>query len=141
MTSQRQSKVVERYLALLDGQREKTFSALEDITDEQLWQRPGEGEWSIGEILHHNVLLIQSMFPIVRFTWRWFRWTGKLFKKKPYKTEIADPYKKQSFPHWVGFIWTPRYSKKNPVPFSTLLKETRDLHSEVRAFYERMEEE
>ena len=25
MTSQRQSKVVERYLALLDGQREKTF--------------------------------------------------------------------------------------------------------------------
>jgi len=66
--------VVEKYLDLLDAQRESALSALEGITDSQLWQRPAPKEWSIGEILDHNYLLIASMYPIVERMWRF--WVG-----------------------------------------------------------------
>lgn len=92
----------------MDSQREKMIANLDGISQDQLWQQPAPGEWSIGEILNHNILLIQSTFPLVKFSWRWFRWTGKLLKNTPYKKEIEDPYRKQSFPHWVGFLWKPK---------------------------------
>ncbi len=113
---------------------------LEGITLEQLWQRPAPSEWSIGEILNHNTLVIQSMLPMVRFTWRWLRCTSKLFENQLIQTEIEDPYHKQDYPHWEGFLWRPKYSQKNQVPLLKLLEETRNTHREVRDFFERKKE-
>jgi hypothetical protein len=48
------SQVVLQYLDLLDAQREIAFTALDGLTDLQLWQRPASKEWSISEILDHN---------------------------------------------------------------------------------------
>ena len=120
----------------MDDQREKAFMDLEGISPEQLWQRPAPSEWSIGEILNHNTLVIQSMFPMVRFAWRWFGWTSKLFENRPIQTEIEDPYRKKGYPHWEGFLWKPKYSHRNQLPLSRLLEETRRIHQEVRDFFE-----
>ncbi len=140
MVKENKADVVNKYLDLMDSQRDKMIANLEGISQVQLWQQPTPGEWSIGEILHHNILLIRSTFPFVKFAWRWFGWVGQLLKNTSYKREIEDPYRRQSFPHWVGFLWTPKYSEKNPVSFSTLLEETRQVHQEVRAFYEGKDE-
>jgi len=140
VAKEKKDSVVNNYLELMDSQREKMIVNLDGISQEQLWQQPSPGEWSIGEILHHNILLFQSMFPLVKFAWRRFRWLGNILKNTPYKKEMEDPYRQQSFPHRVGFLWTPKYSEKNQISLSTLLDETRRVHQEVRAFYEGKDE-
>ena len=129
-----------QYLDLLDAQREYAFAALEGVSDSQLWQRPAPKEWSIGEILDHNYLLFSSMLPILMWTWKWNGWYGRLRQNRSYKTETADLYRSPKFPHWVGFLWTPRYNTRKPVPLQTLQEEIRELHAETRAFYQDKEE-
>lgn len=128
--------VVSRYLDLLDSQRESSFAALADLTDTQLWQRPAPREWSIGEILDHNYLLFASFLPVVKWIWRLVGWYGRLRRKHPYTTEIEDLYRDPKFPHWVGFLWTPRYNNRKPVALEVLKSETRSLHTNIRKFYE-----
>jgi hypothetical protein len=130
------STVISNYLDLLDSQRESLFSVLDGLTDAQLWQRPAPKEWSIGEILDHNYLLFRSFYPSVKWMWKWFGWYGRLHRNRPYQTEIEDLYRSPKFPQWVGFMWTPRYNRRNPVPLETLKYEVRSLHARVRHFYE-----
>jgi len=124
-----------RYLDLLDTQRESVFAVLDGITDSQLWQRPAPKEWSIGEILDHNYLLFASMFPAVKGLWQWNGWYARLRRNRPYRTEIDDLYRDPKFPQWVGFLWTPRFNTRKPVPFEQLRTELRTLHKSVREFY------
>jgi hypothetical protein len=128
--------VVLDYLNLMDDQREAAFSALEEITDTQLWQRPASREWSMGEILDHNYLLMASSYPIVVWIWKLFGWYGRLRRSRSYQTQIEDVYRNPKFPQWVGFLWTPRYNTRKPVTFDALKSELRDLHANIRAFYE-----
>lgn len=132
--------VVDSYLDLLDRQREQAFDALEGLTDEQIWERPAPKEWSIGEILNHNYLLLASTMPYVRFAWRYFGWFGKLRRNRPCRTHLPDLYRDGKFPMWVGFLWTPRYNGRKPVPFAQLKAELRALHGEAREFYSGKEE-
>jgi hypothetical protein len=128
-------QIIPSYLDLLDQQRETAFAALDGLTDAQIWQRPAPNEWSIGEIIDHNYLLIASSYPIVTFAWNFLGWYGRLRKNRRYPTEIDDVYRRATFPMWVGFLWTPRYSPRKPVPLETLKAENCALHAKVRAFY------
>jgi hypothetical protein len=130
------SNVLSSYFALLDAQRESALSALAGLTEAQLWQRPAPKEWSIGEILDHNYLLFASIYPIVKLTWKLTGWYGRLQRRRAYRTEIDDLYRSPKFPQWVGFMWTPRFNTRKPVPLETLGSELRTLHAEVRHFYE-----
>jgi hypothetical protein len=130
------TSVVSQYLDLLDAQRESALATLEGLSPSQLWQRPAPREWSIGEILDHNYLLFASFLPVVRRMWRWAGWYGRLRRRRPYKTDIEDLYRSSKFPHWVGFLWTPRYNTRKPVPLEALRSELRDLHANTRQFYE-----
>lgn len=130
------ASIVHKYLDLLDSQRESAFAALEGLTDSQLWQRPAPGEWSIGEILDHNYLLFASMIPIAKWIWKWNGWYARLRRNRLYKTEIEDLYRSPTFPHWVGFLWTPRYNTRKPVSLEVLQSGMRILHGETRRFYE-----
>ena len=127
--------IVQQYLDLLDSQREAAFAALEGLTEAQVWERPAPKEWCLGEILDHNYLLIASTFPYVRFAWKTQRRWAEKRRGRPYETTIDDPYRKKTFPMWVGFLWTPRYTPKRPVPLEQLLEENRRLHAAVRQFY------
>ncbi|NJN45083.1 MAG: DinB family protein [Anaerolineae bacterium] len=135
------SPVLPTYLDLLDHQRETAFNALSGITDEELWQRPGKNEWCIGEIFNHNYLLIASTIPYAKFAWKYFRWYGERNRNRPYKKDIPDYYRNEKFPMWTGFLWTPRHKPSKPVPFEQLKRELRDLHQEVRDFYEGKDED
>ena len=132
--------VVSQYLDLMDQQREHVFSLILDISHEALWYRPEPKEWCIGEILHHNILLLESIFPVLKFSWKFFSWTGKLLRSRAYNTTITDPYRKNNFPHWVGFMWKPKYTPSQPVKLERLFSETRQMHQEVRSFYEDKDE-
>jgi hypothetical protein len=128
--------VILSYLDLLDSQREAVFTALDGLTDAQLWQRPAPKEWSIGEIINHNGLLFESFMPAVLLMWNGFSWYGRLRRSRPYPVEIEDLYRSARFPHWVGFLWTPRHNARKPVSLEALKAEIRALHAKVRGFYE-----
>ncbi len=130
------SEIIKAYLDLMDSQRETVLSMLDDLTDEQLWQRPSPKEWSIGEILDHNYLLMASFLPAVTRLWEWFGWYGRLRRSRKYATEIEDVYRDPRFPQWVGFLWTPRFNTRKPVSLEMLKAELRGLHSDIRQFYE-----
>jgi hypothetical protein len=127
--------IVQQYLDLLDSQRESAFAALDGLTEAQIWQRPAPKEWCLGEILDHNYLLIGTTFPYVKAAWKAQQRRAEKHRDRSYATEIEDPYHKPTFPMWVGFLWKPRYTPKNPVPLEKLKEENRTLHRDVRAFY------
>ncbi|MBL8062085.1 MAG: DinB family protein [Anaerolineales bacterium] len=135
------SQTIKTYLDLMDTQREAVFSLLDEITDAQLWQRPAPGEWSIGEILDHNYLLMASSYPIVKFMWNGLGWYGRWQRSRPYKAEIEDLYRSPKFPQWVGFMWTPRFNPRKPVSLEKLKSEVRNLHADIRRFYEGKDED
>jgi len=103
------SAIISTYLDLLDSQREAAFTALDGLTDAQLWQRPAPKEWSIGEIINHNGLLFESFMPAVLFMWNGFSWYGRLRRS---------------------------YNARKPIALGALKAEIRALHAKVRGFYE-----
>ena len=129
------------YLDQLDAQREAAFAALEGLSADQIWQRPAPGEWSIGEIIDHNYLLILTAFPFVGLAWKFLGWWGRRRRARPYQTSTHDVYRTGKFPMWVGFLWTPRYGRRRRVPIETLQRQVRDLHARVRAYYEGKDED
>jgi hypothetical protein len=133
--------IVDTYLALMVSQRESVFTILDGLTDAQLWERPAPKEWSIGEILDHNYLLMASSYPIVKFMWNWLGWYGRIKRNRPYQAEIGDVYRDPKFPQWVGFMWTPRFNPRKPVPLEQLKKEVRNLHTNIRQFFEGKDED
>ena len=135
------SSVVSTYLEQLDAQREAAFASLDGLSEDQIWQRPAPKEWSIGEILDHNYLLILTAFPFVGLAWQAFGWLGRRNRARPYQTSTHDVYRTGKFPMWVGFLWTPRYNPRRRVPLETLQREVRSLHTRVRAFYQDKDED
>ena len=135
------TQTVQTYLNLMDSQRESVFAVLDGLTDPQLWERPAPKEWSIGEILDHNYLLMASSYPIVKFMWARLGWYGRMKRSRPYTVEIGDVYRDPKFPQWVGFMWTPRFNPRKPVPLAQLKKEIRDLHTNIRQFFEGKDED
>ncbi len=129
------SNIVTDYLDLLDSQREAAFALLAGLDADRLWQRPAPKEWCLGEILDHNYLLIASTVPYVKFAWRVQRHRAEKHRLQPCVTEIEDPYRKPSFPMWVGFLWQQRYTPRRRVALEKLFAENRDLHAAVRTFY------
>jgi hypothetical protein len=124
------------YLDLMDSQRESVLATLDGLSDASLWRRPAPKEWSMGEILDHNYLVFVSTFSMIRWIWKLNGWYGRLRRNRPYVTEIEDLFRQPNFPHWVGFLWTPRYNPRKQLLFETLITEIRVLHAKVRHFYE-----
>jgi hypothetical protein len=129
------NEIIAQYLDLLDSQRETAFSTLVGLTEQQIWQRPSPREWCLGEILDHNYLLISSTLPYVKWAWRKQQRRSERRRDHPYITSIDDPYRKASFPMWVGFLWRPRYTPNHPVSLEDLLQENRSLHQSIRTLY------
>jgi hypothetical protein len=128
-------QIIPQYLDRLDAQREVAYQSLEGLTPEQIWQRPAPGEWSIGEILNHNVLLFRSVSPLIACAWRCFRWTARLWPAWGYRTSRPDPYRRGSLIMRFGFFWNPKYTPDTPVSLGTLKSEQCAIHQRVRDFY------
>jgi hypothetical protein len=115
--------VVLEYLDLLDSQREAVFASMEGLSEEQIWQRPGPKEWSIGEILSHTDRFLNSFQPSLRFMWKAVGWYGRLRRKRP------------NFPMWTGFLWNPPNTPEKPLPLAQMKTAIESTHAEIRAFY------
>lgn len=129
-------QVVAQYLDLLDTQRKAVFAVLEDLREDQIWQRPAPGEWSIGEILSHTARFMRSFLPALRLMWALFARWGRLRRDRPHAVDIENPYKRPSFPMWTGFLWKPRNNHRNPIPRAALQAEVETAHLQVREFYQ-----
>lgn len=79
--------------------------------------------------------LYDTFYPLATGMWKWFRWYGERKRTRVYSTEIADIYRSPGFPHWVGFLWSPKHTPAKPVLLSVSKSETEETHAKVRAFY------
>lgn len=127
---------VSNYLDLMDAQRKAAFRALEGLTEAQIWQRPAPKEWSIGEILDHNVRLFLSALPLLKTGWALMSWYGNLRRNRAYPVAIDNVYKRPTFPMWTGFLWTPKYRPKRSARLAVLREETMTVHHRAREFYD-----
>jgi hypothetical protein len=133
--------IVPTYLDLMNRQTNEIFSEVKKLSKEQLWQRPSPKEWSAGEILNHNHLMLKTSFQAILFSWNLFHGLAKLLRNRSYASETDNIYLRKRFPMWVGFMWRPIYTPRNPVPLATLKTEAKDLQTHIRGFYSGMDED
>jgi hypothetical protein len=126
--------VVSNYLAMMDHQRESLFEILEGLSQEALWLRPAEGEWSIGEDLNHLRLINSSTLTLFKITWALLFPLAKIRWDKPCQTDIDKIYKRRWFPLTTGWIWPPKYMPNKPTTLSVLQENLAATHQEVRNF-------
>lgn len=136
IVSESMNDAVKKYLDLMDWQRQQVFVQLADISVERLWQRPAQGEWSIGEILDHTRVLNRSFRRIFGFVWLVMMPIGYLLRNKPYETEIDDVYARPGFPMNVGWLWAPKHRPHKPVSLEQMEQETTIEHLKIRQWYE-----
>jgi hypothetical protein len=124
-----------QYLELLDNQREEIFRELGALPEVVLWYRPGPRVWSIGEHLDHTRVincftrrLMVAYFPIASIF-------ARMFRHRPYKTEIDDVYKRPNFPMNVGWIWPPKHTPRQPVSVDFLHAALKAEHAAYWRFY------
>ena len=129
------ANAVAEYLELMDREREACFASLEGISHEQIWWRPADGEWSIGETLDHLRVFTASMVWIFRITWSVELPWAKLRLHRPYEVEIENHYARPDFPMNVGWIWAPKHRPDKPLPLPALKGRLSDIHQQARMFY------
>lgn len=126
---------IRRYLDLLDEQREAMFHELGPLRAAVLWYRPDPGVWSIGEHLDHTRVmncvsrrLLTVYFPPASIF-------ARLFRHRPYETDIDDVYKRPGFPLTMGWTSPPKYTPRTPVSVGVLHEALRAEHAACRHFY------
>ena len=127
--------IVATYLDMMDQQRESLFTELDGLSQEMLWQRPAEGEWSIGENLDHLRVINSSTLMLFKITWGLLLPWAKLRYDRPYETDIDNVYKRPGFPLNTGWIWSPKYKPGRPTTMEVLQDNLTEIHHEVRKFY------
>lgn len=127
--------IVATYLDLMDHQRSELFADLDGISEELLWQRPSEEEWSIGENLDHLRVINSSTLTLFKITWGLLFPLAKLRYDRPYETDIDNVYKRPGFPLNTGWIWSPKYKPGRPTTLDVLKNNLAEVHLEVREFY------
>jgi len=132
---QEADSIVAAYLDLMDHQREKLFAELGGLSQEMLWQRPTEEEWSIGENLDHLRVINSSTLTLYKITWVLLLPWAKLRYDRPYETDIDNVYKRPGFPLNTGWIWSPKYKPGRPTSLEVLKNNLTHVHLEVRKFF------
>jgi hypothetical protein len=115
------SAILQECLDTIDRQRQGVFARAQGISTEDLWQRPGNERWSIGQNLEHLTKAMQL-----------FRWAFALtypvglpfavaFRRKPFTSDIANPYEHRPKPVAAPLGVRPR--DRRPTPLSLALLE------------------
>lgn len=129
------NSIVLTYLDLMDKQREQLFSVLEGLSESDIWQRPGEKEWSIGENLDHLRVINSSTLTLFKITWLFMLPIAKVRYDRDYQVDIDNVYKREGFPLNTGWIWSPKYKPNNPTSLAALKDNLAKTHLDVRKFF------
>jgi hypothetical protein len=127
--------IVVAYLDMMDQQREQLFADLDGLSEDDLWQVPGEKEWSIGENLDHLRVINSSMLKFYKFTWLLMLPLAKVRYDQPYQVDIDNVYKRPGFPLNTGWLWSPKYTPDKPTSLEILKENLINIHAEVRKFF------
>jgi len=127
--------IVLTYLELMDQQREQLFASLERLSEDQLWQSPGEKEWSLGESLDHIRVFISRNLTLYKITWILLFSLAKIRYDKPYDVDIDNVYQRSGFPLNTGWMWSPKYTPEKPTSLDVLKVNLTNSHKEMRKFY------
>jgi len=123
------------FLQMMDQQREQLFADLGDLGEGELWQSPGENEWSIGENLDHQRVFNSGNLTLYKITWILLFSLAKLRYDKPYDVNIDNVYKRSGFPLRTGWMWSPKNTPEKPTSLEILKVNLTNSHQEVRKFY------
>jgi len=127
--------IVLTYLELMDQQRAQLFADLEGISDADVWQVPGEKDWSIGENLDHLRAINSSTLTLFKITWLFLKPLAKLRYDRPYQVDIDNVYKRPGFPLNTGWIWPPKYTPSKPTSLDVLKGNLTKTHADIRKFF------
>ena len=127
--------VVHTYLDMMDQQREVLFNELNGLTEEEIWQVPGDKEWSIGENIDHLRVINSSTLTLYKITWLFLLPLAKVRYDQPYHVDIDNVYKRPGFPLNTGWIWSPKYTQQKPTSLEMLKENLTQIHAEVRKFF------
>jgi hypothetical protein len=126
---------VAAYLRLMHRQRDEIFAQFDVISEDDLWQRPGPHDWSIGENLDHLRVIYGRTLPLLKACWIVQRPFVPLLWRRPYDVAIDNVYLRPGFPQNVGWIWPPAYTPGQPVPLRVLDRNLRAAHMETESFF------
>ena len=127
--------IVQSYLELMDQQREQLFADLEGLNEFEVWQVPGEKEWSIGENLDHLRVINSRTLTLFKVTWMFLLPLAKVRYDQPYQLDIDNVYTRTGFPLNTGWIWSPKYTPSKPTSLEVLKENLTKTHLEVRKFF------
>lgn len=85
------SHSIAKYFLLLEEQRTRYLPAIRTLSQEELWHRPYENKWSIGEHFYHLYLIFKMLNVVTKYT-LFFTPIAKIQRNKPFATEIHDIY-------------------------------------------------
>ncbi|OZI12412.1 hypothetical protein CEW92_06735 [Bacillaceae bacterium SAS-127] len=86
------SESIEFHFNTLEQQREILFPTVESLTMNQLWERPSDGKWSIGESIYHLYLMMKVLRVAAVITIPCTKLYAKSVRRKLYATSIHDIY-------------------------------------------------
>lgn len=133
------SQSVEKHFATLEKQREWLFPALRSLSKEELWQRPQQNRWSIGETMYHLYLITKMLRVAAAITIPCTKPFAIMRRNKAFAAEIHDIYQEYKQKRGKGmkapFILNPkekiRYSMDYQHLEGLLLAETQKIEKLV----------
>jgi hypothetical protein len=123
------------YLDLLDQQLAEALKDLGAADDASLWAGPAAKEWSPGEHLSHAAAVHRFFRRVNRAVWPLSSLIARRRTHTPYPSTIDDVYARPGFPHAIGRLWPPRYSRRLRAARQLLTGEILEEHRLLRAFY------
>ena len=85
------SENIAKHFQTLHVQRNEFLPHLHSLSQEQLWYRPQNGKWSIGEHFYHLYLIAKMLKVAIKFSFTLIPY-AKLRKNASFSTEIHDIY-------------------------------------------------
>ncbi|RHW34001.1 DinB family protein [Lysinibacillus yapensis] len=86
------SQSMRNHFLTLRQQRDSLVSELEYLSMAQLWERPNEEKWSIGESIYHLYLMAKMLRVAAIITIPCAKFYARRMKNKPFDRDINDIY-------------------------------------------------
>ncbi|NMD69394.1 DinB family protein [Bacillus sp. DNRA2] len=96
------SQSMRTHFLTLKQQRDSILPALNLLSMAQLWERPNENKWSIGESIYHLFLIAKMLRVAAIITIPCTKFYAKLRRNKPFDRNINDIYKEYKEKHGRG---------------------------------------
>ncbi len=139
------SQSMKRHFITLKQQRDSLFPKLQSLSMAQLWERPEENKWSIGESIYHLFLITKMVRVAAIITIPCTKLYARMTRNKPFDRDIHDIYQEYKEKHGKGmkapFILNPPNKIYNTMDFNQLNQLLMDETSKVSKLVKDIDED